>query len=68
MQITCTFCATPFAIGKDEAETAIQKMVAEKLSFYNVHCPHCRRAIKVTRQQFKLFPPYRKMFEEQGGK
>ena len=64
MQIKCSYCTTPFAMSKEEAEIAIRQIVEEKQSFYNIHCPHCRRAIKVTKKQIQMFLPYRKLLDE----
>jgi len=42
MQIRCSNCHKPFAIGKDEIHLALDSITAEGLAHYNAYCPHCR--------------------------
>jgi phage FluMu protein Com len=57
MNLRCTYCQTPFAIGRLEKLAAIQKMQAEDLHHYDVFCPRCRRANSVSRQRLEIFTP-----------
>lgn len=57
MNLRCTYCQTPFAIGRLEKLAAIQKMQAENLTHYDVFCPRCRRANSVSRQRLEIFTP-----------
>jgi len=57
MNLRCTYCQTPFAIGRLEKLAAIQKMQAENLTHYDVLCPRCRRANSVSRQRLEIFTP-----------
>lgn len=57
MNIKCSFCQMPYAIGRSEMASAIQQMHAEKLNHYDAHCPRCRRSTPVQRQRMELFMP-----------
>ena len=57
MNLRCTYCQTPFAIGRLEKLAAIQKMQAEDLHHYDAFCPRCRRANSVSRQRLEIFTP-----------
>ncbi len=63
MQIKCTFCATPFALTKDQVTEAIEVVKKDPHAHYNAHCPKCRRAVRVPRKNFELNPVYKKMLE-----
>jgi len=65
MNIRCSFCQTPYAMGRTETLAALQHMEAEKLSHYDAHCPRCRRATPVQRQKLELtFPNWRDALKE----
>lgn len=57
MNLRCSFCQTPFTMGRIDKLTALQHMDAEKLSHYDVHCPRCRRATPVQRKLMELTLP-----------
>lgn len=57
MNIKCSFCQTPYAIGRNEKIAALQHMYAENLTHYDAHCPRCRRATPVQRQKLELTLP-----------
>ena len=57
MNLRCTYCQTPFTIGRLEKLAAIQRMQAENLHHYDVFCPRCRRANSVSRQRLEIFTP-----------
>jgi len=57
MNVKCSFCQTPFAIGRLEKLAALQHMEAESLNHYDVHCPRCRRATPVLRQKLEISLP-----------
>ena len=57
MQIRCTNCHKPFALSKDEVHTALDTISSEDLGHYNAHCPHCRRANRVSRQELQRAAP-----------
>jgi hypothetical protein len=44
MNLRCTYCQTPFTVGRMEKLAALQRMQAENLHHYDAFCPRCRRA------------------------
>ena len=56
MQIRCTFCQTMYAISHEETLAALEHMEEEHQTYYEAHCPRCRRATRVER--FKLEASY----------
>lgn len=57
MQIRCTNCHRPFAIGKDMVIAALDEINAEGLNHYNAYCPHCRRANRLSPEELKRAAP-----------
>ena len=57
MQVRCSHCHRPFAIGKEEIYAALDNMQAENLHHYTAYCPHCRRANRVSRQELERAAP-----------
>lgn len=57
MQIRCYHCHKPFAIGKQEAHSALDIMASQNLSHYDASCPHCRRINRVSRQELERAAP-----------
>lgn len=57
MQIRCTNCHRPFAINKETVYAALDEIHNENLSHYNVYCPHCRRANRLSEQELKHSAP-----------
>jgi hypothetical protein len=57
MNLRCSYCQTPFTIGRVEKLSALQHMDAEKLTHYDVYCPRCRRATPVLRQKLEATMP-----------
>lgn len=57
MNLRCTYCQTPFTVGRLEKLAAIQRMQAEDLHHFDVFCPRCRRAISVSRQRLEISTP-----------
>ncbi len=53
MQIRCTYCGTPFALGEPVLRTALEKVVAENLKYYETRCPRCRKANRISREQLE---------------
>lgn len=65
MNIKCSFCQTPYAIGRLEKLDALQHMYAHNLNHYDAHCPRCRRATPVLRQKLEMtFPNWREALKE----
>ena len=66
MNLRCTYCQTPFTIGRAELLAALQRMDVEKLHHYDAHCPRCRKANSVARQRMEMFfPNWRQVAQEQ---
>ena len=57
MNLRCSFCQTPFTIGRLEKLDALQYLDANKLNHYDAHCPRCRRATPVLRQKLEMTMP-----------
>jgi hypothetical protein len=57
MNLRCSFCQTPFTIGRIEKLDALQHMDANNLSHYDAHCPRCRRATPIVRKRLELTMP-----------
>ena len=57
MQIRCANCHKPFALGREEVHAALDAIHAEGLTHYNAHCPHCRRANRVSREELQRAAP-----------
>ena len=51
MNIRCSFCQMPYAIGRNETLAALKMMQAENLHHYDAHCPRCRRATPLYRKE-----------------
>lgn len=57
MNLRCSFCQTPFTIGRIEKLDALQHMDANNLTHYDAHCPRCRRATPIIRQRLEMTMP-----------
>lgn len=57
MNLRCTYCQTPFTVGRLEKLAALQRIHAENLHHYDVFCPRCRKANSVSRQRLEIFTP-----------
>ena len=57
MQIRCTNCHKPFAIGKETVHAALDAIYTDDLIHYNVQCPHCRRANRLSPKELKRAAP-----------
>ena len=57
MNLTCSYCQTPFTLGMAEKVAALQRMQAEDLIHYDAHCPRCGRANAVSRERLEMFTP-----------
>ena len=57
MNLTCSYCQTPFTLGMAEKLAALQRMHAENLHHYDAHCPRCGRANAVSRERLQMFTP-----------
>ena len=57
MNLTCSYCQTPFTLGMAQKVAALQRMHAENLHHYDAHCPRCGRANAVSRERLEMFTP-----------
>ena len=65
MNLRCSFCQTPFTLGRVDKINALQHMELEKLSHFDVYCPRCRRATPVQRTKMELtMPNWREALKE----
>ena len=61
MQLRCTYCQTMFNISQDEMLAGLEHMEEHKQTFYDAHCPKCRRANRVERARMeRFFPDWKK--------
>lgn len=65
MNLRCSFCQTPYTIGRIEKLDALQHMDANNLNHYDAHCPKCRRATAVVRKRLEMtMPNWREALKE----
>jgi len=57
MQIRCQQCQRPFALSKEQVYAALDEMAPEKLTHYNVNCPHCRKVSRISRKELLRYAP-----------
>jgi hypothetical protein len=57
MQIRCQNCHKPFAMGKEAVHTALDEIQADELSYYTIHCPHCSKANRVSKEMLQRSAP-----------
>jgi hypothetical protein len=57
MNLRCSFCQTPFTLGRMDKLNALQHMELENLSHFDVHCPRCHRATPVQRKRMEMTMP-----------
>jgi hypothetical protein len=60
MELRCTYCQTMFSISRDAMLAGLEHMEEHKQSYYDAHCPNCRRANRVERARMERFFPDRK--------
>lgn len=53
MQTRCTYCGTPFTLSEPVLRAALEKVIAENLKYYEVRCPRCRKANRISREQLE---------------
>ncbi|HSO28051.1 MAG TPA: hypothetical protein VLS48_08275 [Anaerolineales bacterium] len=57
MQIRCTNCHKPFAISKETVHAALDAIEEQDLAHFNVQCPHCRRANRISQPELQRAAP-----------
>jgi hypothetical protein len=61
MQLRCTYCQNMFSISQDEMLAGLEHMEEHKQTYYDAHCPNCRRANRVERARMeRFFPDWKK--------
>jgi hypothetical protein len=61
MQLRCTYCQTMFSISQDEMLAGLEHMEEQEQTYYDAHCPKCRRANRVERSRMeRFFPDWKK--------
>jgi len=61
MQLRCTYCQTMFAISRDEMLAGLEHMTEHQQTYYDAHCPKCRRANRVEKIRMeRYFPDWQK--------
>ena len=65
MNLRCSYCQTPFTIGRIEKLDALQYMDANNLTHYDAQCPRCRRSTPIVRQRLEMtMPNWREALKE----
>jgi len=65
MNLRCSFCQTPYTIGRIEKLDALQHMDANKLDHYDAQCPRCRRSTPIPRKRLEMtLPNWREALKE----
>lgn len=57
MQIRCYNCHKPYAMNKQSIHEALNIVTSEDLNHYNVYCPHCRRANRISIDELHRWAP-----------
>jgi len=57
MNLRCSFCQTPFTVGRVETLDALQHMDANNLTHYDAQCPRCRRSTPIVRKRLEMTMP-----------
>ncbi len=57
MNIRCSFCQTPYTLGRVALLDALQEVDSKNLTHYDAHCPRCRRATPIPRQKLEMAMP-----------
>lgn len=57
MQIRCQYCHKPFAIGKETIHEALDAIAAEHYHHFDAHCPHCRKANRISPEELRRAAP-----------
>ena len=61
MQLRCTYCQTMFSISREAMLAGLEHMEEQKQTYYDAHCPKCRRANRVERLRMeRFFPDWKK--------
>ena len=65
MNLRCSYCQTPYTLGRVEKLDALQHMDANNLTHYDAQCPRCRRSTPIVRQRLEMtMPNWREALKE----
>lgn len=65
MNLRCSYCQTPYTIGRVETLNALQHMDANNLDHYDAQCPRCRRSTQIVRKRLEMtMPNWREALKE----
>jgi len=53
MQIRCQQCQKPFGLTSESIQNALQAIEVEKLTHYDMYCPHCRKLNRVSAKEIQ---------------
>jgi len=51
MQLRCYSCQTPFTVSRDVVEQALNIMEEDDLVHFDLRCPKCKKANRVSKEQ-----------------
>lgn len=57
MQLRCYSCHTPFTVSRDVVHAALNIMEEDDLVHYDLRCPKCKKANRVSREQLEHAAP-----------
>ena len=57
MNLRCMYCQTMFGISRESMLIALQTIDEDNLSYFEFHCPKCRRANRVERKKLERANP-----------
>ena len=57
MNLRCMYCQTMFGLSRENMLIALQAIEADGLSYFEFHCPKCRRANRVERKKLEMANP-----------
>ena len=57
MQVRCYSCHTPFSLNKEAVFNALDIITADNHNHFNAHCPRCRKANRISREQLLRAAP-----------
>lgn len=53
----CTYCRQLINLKTEEVRAAVEEATAKKEKIYVIHCPKCRKLVKIQVKQLKLKLP-----------
>ena len=65
MQFRCFKCQMPIAMSRDSIYAALDTVMDENLTRYDVKCPKCRKTNRVSKKQLRRAAPLWKRDREE---